>query len=275
MLQRLPLRRRTAFTLIELLVVIAIIAILIGLLVPAVQKVRDAASRMNCGNNVHQLLVATHNYASTNGDQLPPSTMTSPVTGSLNFALFPYMEQDPLYTQGVAAGYGWPQPSLPIKGFICTADPTGDGNGGTGAGWAASNYQHNFALFATPGVSWNTPSFGLSSIPDGTSQTVGFAEHYANCSGNYSIRDYPSSYYWPYASVFNVYGALYGSGYSQIQYSPAAGTCNWWASNTAHSGGLVVGMMDGSVQTVSPSVSPNTWWAACQPGDGNPLGTDW
>ncbi|HKI38593.1 MAG TPA: DUF1559 domain-containing protein [Gemmataceae bacterium] len=265
---------RRAFTLIELLVVIAIIAILLGLLVPAVQKVREAAARISCGNNVHQLLVATHNYASTNADQLPPSTMVSPVTGSLNFALFPYVEQDNLYTQGVAAGYGWPQNGLPLKGFLCPSDPTGNG-GITASGWAASNYQHNYALFSTPNVTWNAAAFTISNIPDGTSNTVGFAEQYASCGGNYSLRDYPSSYYWPYASIFNVYGALYGSSYSVIQVQPTQANCNWWASNTPHPGGMVVGMMDGSVRTVSPSVSPNTWWAACQPADGNTLGADW
>src|SRR3954447_16070823 len=92
----LPHTRR-AFTLIELLVVIAIIAVLIGLLLPAVQKVRDAAARAQCANNLHQLGIAYHNYANANRDTLPAGSLD--VTGylSAHVQAMPYMEQANAY----------------------------------------------------------------------------------------------------------------------------------------------------------------------------------
>jgi prepilin-type N-terminal cleavage/methylation domain-containing protein/prepilin-type processing-associated H-X9-DG protein len=136
------LKRRNGFTLIELLVVIAIIAVLIGLLLPAVQKVREAAARMQCSNNLKQMGLAEHNYHSTYGKftcsydiEIPkPPTRPTYAFWPWSFYLLPYMEQQNLYSQidqnlvsytptGSTPNVNVPLVQTPLKVYICPSSP--------------------------------------------------------------------------------------------------------------------------------------------------------
>jgi prepilin-type N-terminal cleavage/methylation domain-containing protein/prepilin-type processing-associated H-X9-DG protein len=194
---------RRGFTLIELLVVIAIIAVLIGLLLPAVQKVREAASRLKCANNLKQLGLAAHHYHDAH-QHLPPAIGYYPpaagALGSYFFHLLPYVEQDPLYKSALGS-VTFPPPdgpttvyysgnnkvySQPVPIFLCPSDPSVGPDGGVminGVSFGASCYAFNALVVAQNDITtipFKTNPQGKTripaDIPDGTSNTILLAE---------------------------------------------------------------------------------------------------
>jgi prepilin-type N-terminal cleavage/methylation domain-containing protein len=362
---------RLGFTLIELLVVIAIIAILIGLLLPAVQKVREAAARSKCQNNLKQIALACHNAHDAIG-RLPPQggTYGGASYGPLFFHILPYIEQKNLWSDaewfdpGVGGGTTTPTASVDVgsiwplwestlgpgaaglpNGFLkqarvpnyqCPTDPTigmsklGSGTtppiSGNDWGDGDSSYAGNFLVFGdhftTVGQSkdvqggqangvapiwlWDRQATLGASFPDGTANTIMFAEKYSRCDGPQP----PSGIggVWWMRGVFqgnsttvnddsypgDRLSAVFGGGIGQdgtawlqgqasfFQVRPAnplvvTGDCDKRLASTSHQL-MQVAMSDGSVRAIAPTLSRATWAALLTPVSAQgekPLGPDW
>ena len=326
---------RRAFTLIELLVVIAIIAILIGLLLPAVQKVRAAAARMKCQNNLKQFGLALHNYESSH-QKLPAAgnvggaaagTMASVSAFSVQARCLPFVEQAALqnlidFSQPVLGGspFGFSNPAgkIVVPLMLCPSDgqsPTA--NVGFGSGMAGTNYVANFGTgsadatkayydpaFPTDGLFWFDSAVKLTDIADGTSNTLMMAESLLGSATNLSgtaLADLPKPFrvmaslsagrgrvgtapggVSPMFTEADIQGAtswqadrgfpwiwgqasatLFNAHLSPNSTLPDAFSHNrgWFAARSAHTGGVNVGMADGSVRFVIDNIQIDHWRA--------------
>lgn len=296
---------RSARSLVQLLIVIAIIGILIGLLLPAVQRIRDAAVQSRSVNNVRQIQLAVMNFCSSHDGRLPELDGhpggTNPHLSTLA-AILPQIEQGAIYNK---IFFQTQLPSLPeftliVPTYVSPADPTFDMN--LRARQHASYAMNAFCF---------QPGYTLAaSVPDGSSNTIAVGEHYGKSGngdfnwGQFSAQS-PAFHRATFADggpcpLLN--GNCYGDNYpitsgnppisgpafipmgprkttdalsaillpinTPFQTAPAIDDCHFLIPQTPHRNGMITGMMDGSVHISSPSISQQAFWDAVTPAGG-------
>jgi prepilin-type N-terminal cleavage/methylation domain-containing protein len=271
------MHRRSGLTLVELLVVIGIVAVLIGLLLSAIQTVRAAALQAQCKNNLKQIALAAHHFASNSNDRLPSidgNARSANRNRAILAALLPYLEQEGdalrrLRQNSREVGL--------LKAYVCPADPTIQD--ALVKKHLVTSYAANAQVFQ------GDPRFP-STFADGTSNTIAFAEHYAcNCRGtsfdpllaDFGLGGNPHRA--TFADLFDITPPTGGQPPATreitFQVSPNRRNCNPAVAQTPHRSGMVVALGDGSVRTLSPALSSATYWGAVTPANGELPGLEW
>jgi prepilin-type N-terminal cleavage/methylation domain-containing protein/prepilin-type processing-associated H-X9-DG protein len=308
-----PCRRRIrlAFTLIELLVVIAIIGILIALLLPAVQKVRAAASRLSCSNNLRQVALAMHNHHDAKSALPEGVSDAAPYWGHGNWqvSILPYIEQDALRQQYY--GYGDSRGAIyydaanlngatgkQVKILLCPSDTPNTG------GWPAnprSVTYHNYVVnFGNTGIdetaNWQVSTYNgltfkgapftrgrpqqLQTISDGTSNTLMLSEVIQG-----QRHDLRGCTWWGSGSGFETSlrpndsaPDLSWSDSAWCDPNPPNPPCSYrtnayvFGARSRHTGGVNVAFCDGSGRFVANGIVPSVWQALSTTEGGEPVG---
>jgi type II secretory pathway pseudopilin PulG len=290
---------RSAFTLFQLLIVLAILLILMALLLPAVQKVREAAARSQSQNNLKQIALATINYADTNNGLLPPGVDEKHFSAASY--ILPYLEQKNLfkkidYKKSIDDKANADSRKALIKTYLNPGDPVQS----VKAEWGATNY-----LFNDQVLFLNSKSKYPASITDGTSNTVLSGETLKGDGGT-KATDVKRQYVLLKKEDLKSVGENTGVKYFKDGKNIAGDRCASWmdgrflqgafngklrpndkrpdvscggvsgvSSLRSYNSVVQVGLLDGSVRGVSNDITHVTWKSAMTPAGGEILGADW
>jgi len=256
---------RRGSSLVELLIVLGIIALLIGLILPAVQAVRTHALEVSHCNNLKQIDLATIHFAETNNGFLPGKYAGTPAKEAL-ILILPYLEQSALYR----AFTGNPlalldAPKSGVGMYFNPLDPSrsaiGKSSFGAGVNVRASIADNSFVFSDQPTIT----------IPDGNSNTIFFGEHYSICGETeflfprYTGTYFADRYTGQASPSMNPLPAAF-------QHRPRASECDPNYAQAAGRSGLYCAMGDGSVRLFAPTVDRAVFWAAVTPAGGEASG---
>jgi type II secretory pathway pseudopilin PulG len=268
--------------LIELIIVVGIVAVLLSLIIAAVQQVRTSSIRAEAKNNVRQILLATHSFASDHRGQLPNingGNNTPNPRQSLFFSLLPYIGENNLYQKYFDRPLSARET---VRVLLNPGDPTSIQQAGV------TSFAANAQVF-TANLSFPTK------FRDGTSNTIAFAEHLSICNNLAFMYCY-------YEPAFSLHRATFADGGPDVdhhandgdnypvttdfvsrpawgkditfQTAPLDEQCDERLASTADPEGMLAGVADGSVRLLSPAISPFTYWGAITPAKGEIL-SDW